>query len=199
MRARSEALQLDDSPSILWRDRDLVEACLAGDERAWSAIISKYKNLVYSAPLRYRMQPEDAADVFQCVWAELFSELHNLRKVEALRTWLIKVALNKCYQWKRKQAREATIESTVGGLDVADPLPLYPAVQQDLDQQQRLREAISTLPERCRMMIHLLFYADPPKPYADVAHQLGLATGSIGFIRGRCLKKLRQALKEVDF
>jgi RNA polymerase sigma factor (sigma-70 family) len=199
MRARSEALPLDDSPSILWRDRDLVEACLAGDERAWSAIISKYKNLVYSAPLRYRMQPEDAADLFQSVWAELFSELHNLRNAEALRSWLIKVALNKCYRWKRKQAREATVESRGSGLDVADPLPLYPAVQQDLDQQQRLEEAISSLPERCRMMIQLLFYADPPRPYADVAHQLGLATGSVGFIRGRCLKKLRQALKEVDF
>jgi RNA polymerase sigma factor (sigma-70 family) len=71
-------------------------------------------------------------------------------------------------------------------------------VQEDLDQQQRLREAIATLPERCQMMIHLLFFSDPPKPYAEVAHQLGLATGSIGFIRGRCLKKLRQSLKQVD-
>jgi DNA-directed RNA polymerase specialized sigma24 family protein len=31
-------------------------------------------------------------------------------------------------------------------------------------------------------------------PYADVARRLGLATGSIGFIRGRCLEKLRKAL-----
>jgi RNA polymerase sigma factor (sigma-70 family) len=199
VRARNEALQLDDSPSILWPDRDLVEACLAGDERAWTALIAKYKNLVYSAPLRYRMQPDDAADLFQSVWAELFAELHNLRDVEALRTWLIKVALNKCYQWKRRQTRQPLGDSGNIAIDVPDPQPLFPALQEDLDKQQRLREAIAKLPERCRTMIELLFFSDPPRPYVEVAHELGLATGSIGFIRGRCLKKLRQALEEVDF
>jgi DNA-directed RNA polymerase specialized sigma24 family protein len=46
-------------------------------------------------------------------------------------------------------------------------------------------------------MIRLLFYQQPPLPYAEVAERLGLATGSIGFIRGRCLKKLEAALGEL--
>jgi DNA-directed RNA polymerase specialized sigma24 family protein len=36
-------------------------------------------------------------------------------------------------------------------------------------------------------------------PYAEVATRLGLAEGSIGFIRGRCLKKLRQTLESMAF
>lgn len=198
MRNRSGALPLEDCPTAAWSDRELVAACLSGDQRAWSAIIAKYKNLVYSAPVRYRMRPEDAADLFQSVWTELYSELHNLRDVDALRTWLIKVALNKCYQWKRKQLREPSGEVENGALEVPDPQPLFPAVLEDFDKQQKLRQAIATLPSRCQTMIHLLFFADPPLPYADIAHELGLATGSIGFIRGRCLKKLRSALNEVN-
>jgi len=47
--------------------------------------------------------------------------------------------------------------------------------------------------------VRLLFYEQPPIPYDEVARRLGLATGSIGFIRGRCLKKLRANLKASGF
>ena len=45
-------------------------------------------------------------------------------------------------------------------------------------------------------MIRLLFYRAAPVSYRDVAARLGLATGSIGFIRGRCLKRLQRALEK---
>jgi DNA-directed RNA polymerase specialized sigma24 family protein len=48
-------------------------------------------------------------------------------------------------------------------------------------------------------MVQLLFYQDPPVPYAEVARQMGLAEGSIGFIRGRCLEKLRTFLEQKGF
>ena len=55
-------------------DEALLEACLNGDQSAWSTLIARYKNLVYSVPVRYRLTPEDAADVFQQVWLALYSE-----------------------------------------------------------------------------------------------------------------------------
>jgi DNA-directed RNA polymerase specialized sigma24 family protein len=48
-------------------------------------------------------------------------------------------------------------------------------------------------------MMRLLFWENPPLPYAEVALRLGLATGSIGFIRGRCLDRLQKALEELGF
>jgi hypothetical protein len=45
----------------------------------------------------------------------------------------------------------------------------------------------------------MLFFEQPPLPYAEVARRLGLATGSIGFIRGRCLERLRKLLMESGF
>ena len=61
-----------------------MEECLRGNELAWAAVIDKYKNLVYSAPMKYRMSAEDAADIFQEVWIDLYSELKNLRRPGAL-------------------------------------------------------------------------------------------------------------------
>jgi hypothetical protein len=48
-------------------------------------------------------------------------------------------------------------------------------------------------------MINLLFFQEPQVSYRDVARRLGLATGSIGFIRGRCLKRLQRTLEELGF
>ena len=49
--------------------------------------------------------------------------------------------------------------------------------------------------DRCRQMVQMLFFETPPRPYKDVASALGVATGSIGFLRSRCLDRLRLALK----
>jgi RNA polymerase sigma factor (sigma-70 family) len=199
LKTKIQEIALGTGPSVNWTDEDLVEACLRGDERAWAGLISKYKKLVYSVPMKYRMDPEDASDIFQAVWLELFSELRNLRHAGALRSWLVTVALNKCFHWKRKRQREVTGAVETFDANIADPAnPVY-KLKEELEREQCLREATSRLPARCQTMIQLLFYNDPPLPYAEVAKRLGLAEGSIGFIRGRCLKKLRSALEEIGF
>ena len=53
---------------------------------------------------------------------------------------------------------------------------------------------MSDLPPRCRQLIHMLFFEEPARPYQEVAEALGIATGSIGFIRQRCLDRLRKNL-----
>jgi RNA polymerase sigma factor (sigma-70 family) len=69
----------------------------------------------------------------------------------------------------------------------------------ELEREQLVRDAIAQLPPRCREMIELLFFESPPLPYADVAQRLGLARGSIGFIRGRCLERLKKILEAKGF
>ncbi|HWQ52479.1 MAG TPA: sigma-70 family RNA polymerase sigma factor [Bryobacteraceae bacterium] len=179
-------------------DERLVAECLAGNEQAWSALIDKYKRLIYSVPVKYRASPEDAADIFQAVCLELFSELPRLRNVDSLRSWLITVASHKCLHWKRKREplAEGEPDEMAGELAAeGTSLDMY----EELEREQILRDAVRLLPPRCQEMIRLLFYETPSLPYAEVARRLGLATGSIGFIRGRCLRKLEHALVQMGF
>jgi len=62
----------------------LVEECLRGSEEAWNTLVDRYKNMIYSIPLRYGAPPQDAADIFQAVCLDLFNELPRLREAEAL-------------------------------------------------------------------------------------------------------------------
>jgi DNA-directed RNA polymerase specialized sigma24 family protein len=74
-----------------------------------------------------------------------------------------------------------------------------PDMVAELEREQLVQDAIAQLPPRCREMIELLFFESPPLPYANVAQRLHLATGSIGFIRGRCLDRLKKILEAKGF
>lgn len=184
-------MPLTGTPSRTWDDAALVAACQAGDERAWSALIAKYKQLVYSVPRKYRMSDEDAADIFQAVWIELYNELPKLRNANSIRGWLLTVASHQAFHLKRKSVTRAQREGAEFDEELA-PVAAEPEpdLLQEAEREQTLREAIAQLSSRCQEMVRLLFYQEPPMPYAQVAERLGLAIGSIGFIRGRCLQRL---------
>jgi len=183
-----------------WSDERLVRHCLRGDEDAWSALIDKYKRLIYSIPVRDRAGPDDAADIFQAVCLDLFEELPRLRKVASLRSWLITVTVRKCLH--RREGRTRRREADFEPFDEEQMTPgrgAVPDFAEELERAQMLREATARLPPRCRRLIDLLFYQEPPLAYAEVARRLGLATGSIGFIRGDCLKRLQRILDDLGF
>jgi RNA polymerase sigma factor (sigma-70 family) len=183
-------------PDKTWTDSRLVRDCLNGDERAWAALIAKYKNLIYSVPLKYGATPEDAADIFQSVCLELFAELPRLRSTEALPGWLITVTAHLSFHWKQKRRRRAEDElSDLQEERLEDQGIAPPDLVEEVQREQLIREAVAQLPPRCQEIIQLLFYEQPPLSYRDLAGRLGLATGSIGFIRGRCLKRLQRALE----
>jgi len=135
------------------------------------------------------------------VCLDLFNELPRLRDVEALQAWLIRVTTNKCYHWKRQQTSGAAAAEWNDGQieERSDDLPIPPDVLAELEREQLVREAIAQLPPRCREMINLLFFEQPPLPYSEIAQRLRLARGSIGFIRGRCLKRLKKILEAKGF
>lgn len=184
-------------PDVTWSDARLVRTCLSGHEEAWSTLIAKYKNLIYSIPLKYGATPQDAADIFQTVCLELFSELPRLRKPDSLRSWLITVAAHQSFHLTRKvrrRAEDALTDLEAERLGIDPP----PDLMAQVEREQKLREAVAALPARCQEMIRLLFYHQPQLSYREVAARLGLATGSIGFVRGRCLKRLERSLGKWD-
>ena len=197
-RGKSSSGRKIGQPSVTWADDRLIRACLKGDQQAWSALIAKYKNLIYSIPVKYGANPQDASDIFQAVCIDLFNDLPRLRNTAGLRRWIITVAAHQSFHWKRKVQRRA--EEDLDSLEEAElPADLPPDVLEEVEREQVLREAIAQLPERCQEIIKLLFYEQEPVPYEELAQRLGLARGSIGFIRGRCLKRLERLLEDAGF
>jgi RNA polymerase sigma factor (sigma-70 family) len=182
-----------------WSDEGLVSACLKGDAEAWSALIDKYKNLIYSVPVRMGMYDE-APDIFQAVCLDLLSGLSQLREPRALPKWLMQTCYHKCLQQRKEPNRFAPLTNEAGEeLPIASDEPIPEQLLAELEKEQILRDAIAQLPERCEQLVRMLFYETPPRPYEEIARELELATGSIGFIRGRCLQKLKKQLLKMGF
>jgi RNA polymerase sigma factor (sigma-70 family) len=128
----------------------------------------------------------------------MLSELKNLRKPEALPKWIMQVATHKCYHRKQQRLRLAGSDSGEE-LEKQTVPPIAEGILSQSEEEQALREAIAALPPRCRKLVVMLFFEEPARPYREVAASLGIALGSVGFIRQRCLDRLRKRLDEAGF
>jgi RNA polymerase sigma factor (sigma-70 family) len=183
----------------LWTNARIVRGCVEGNEEAWDAFLDKYKNLIFSIPIKYGFSPEDAADIFQAVCLDAIAELSKLREPDALPKWLMEVTSHKCFHWKRRESRYVSSDADGNQEPPASPESDTEEILAQTQQEQVLREAVASLPDRCQQLVRMLFFESTHRPYDEVARSLGLATGSIGFIRRRCLDKLRRRLQELNF
>jgi RNA polymerase sigma factor (sigma-70 family) len=135
---------------------------------------------------------EEAADVIQTAWLELVRGLHHIRSPQALTAWLITVARREAWRVRTHERRKAP--TNVAMLESApDPGPEpYQGLLAD-ERNRVLWRHYQRLPDRCRMLLRIIAFADRPD-YAAIAEALGMPLGSIGPTRGRCLAKLREML-----
>jgi RNA polymerase sigma factor (sigma-70 family) len=197
-RNAARALPAPEDARAAWLDARLIRECIGGSEVAWRALLSKYKNLIYSIPVKYGFSADDATDIFQAVSLDLLSELPKLRKVKALPKWIMQITAHKCFHRKQQQQRTEVMDPAAKEFEKSTPSRAQ-EILQEAEDEQKLRQAMAELPPRCRELVHMLFYDEPVRPYQEIAATLGIAVGSIGFIRQRCLERLRKRLLETGF
>jgi RNA polymerase sigma factor (sigma-70 family) len=182
-------------------DLQLVFACRRGDQLAWEKLIRRYQRLIYAIPLRAGLDEDHSAEIFQDVFTTLFEKLNDIEQPEKLHAWLVTTARRKTLHavakaLNRQQLHLNTDETLEAATVIRDAAPLPDEQLVILEQQHRVRTALSSLDERCRTLLEMLFYTVEPPSYANVAARLGLPEGSIGPTRARCLAKLLQVLKK---
>lgn len=183
--------------SIEPSDGALVRACRSGDEAAWELLVRRYQRLVHTIALRAGLDQDAAADVFQEVFAALVQHLDSLDDPERVRAWIVTTARR--LTWRAIVRRNATrlgeIVLDEQAENVPDGQPLPEHVVARLEEQHAVRVALSSLDERCQRLLSMLFYAHPaPSSYGEVAAALGVAEGSVGPLRARCLERLLRLL-----
>ena len=178
-----------DDPSVI----ALVARVSDGDQGAWNELIERYSPLVWAICLRYRLNRDDADDVGQSVWLLLIEQIGSLREPAALPGWLATTIARECLRILRATRRHDHV-----GLPPEDQMPPDPdatMIEQEVIAAERnaaLRAAFAELPRGCHELLSMLI-SDPPFAYADVSAALGIAVGSIGPMRARCLDRLRRS------
>jgi RNA polymerase sigma factor (sigma-70 family) len=177
---------------------ELTRAAARGDQDAWNQLVGRYTPLVVSVIRSYRLGDEDAADVNQTLWLRLVEHLDRIRDPQALPMWIITTTRNECMKVLRSRQRTRTVDPLVG-LDVPDTEgPELDEALLAAERQQVLRDAFALLGPACRTLLTLLM-SEPPLSYDEISERLGMARGSIGPTRSRCLDKLRRSRPVVTF
>jgi len=177
-------------------DAALVGRCLEGDKEAWSSLLVRHRPLVMAVALRCGLRSDDAEEMYQEVCITLLERLELLRDHRSLAAWVATTTARKCWKAKaRRRPDSLTADGEGPGLEerLEDKAPLPEEVFAESSQREAVRRALAGLGEPCEDLLTLLFIED--QPYERVAKQTGLAVGSIGVYRRRCLNRLRARLE----
>lgn len=171
----------------------LVTRASSGDKEAWDEIVERYAPLVWSICRRSQLDRRDIDDVGQSVWLLLVEKIGTLREPAALPGWLVTTTHRECLRVLRVTRRHD--HSELPPDEQLPPDPDAPLVEQEVlasEREAALRAAFAELPRRSRRLLTMLM-GDPPCSYEEISATLGVAVGSIGPMRARCLSQLRRS------
>ncbi|MFL6004898.1 MAG: RNA polymerase sigma factor [Gaiellaceae bacterium] len=170
----------------------LLQAAAEGDEAAWDALVERFSPLVDSIARSFRLDRADAADVSQTVWLRLLEHVGRLRDPERVGAWLASTARHECLRTLRLARRElASGDDAVfergGSTEPLDARLLR------AERDAELTLAFEAQPQRCRLLLRVVT-EEPAPSYEEVAASTGMAVGSVGPNRTRCLAGLRRSV-----
>lgn len=186
-------------PLTYENDVQLLEGCRRGERAAWLQVLKQYERLVYSIPLNYGLTTDDAADIAQQTFTAFLKSLNELDDDSNLGAWLATVARRQSWRLMERSKRERVGSNE----DLGEQLFRLPDSRarrhmERAELLQWLNQGLNALDDRCRRLLLALYLAPQQPSYAEVAEELGLAEGSIGPTRARCLERLKAILEELD-
>ncbi len=183
----------------------LIERCLSGDETAFGQIVSRYQDMVFNLAVRLLGKREEALDLSQEVFFQVYRKLASFRQDASLRTWIYRIAINRaknCQRsWRRREKEMTAVAVETAEQDASWVLSTnvgtsrVPAPDEALQRKELghiLREAIDALPFDQRTI--LLLKEIDGLSYEEIAGTLNLALGTVKSRLARARKALRSQL-----
>jgi RNA polymerase sigma-70 factor (ECF subfamily) len=173
-----------------------------GDLKAFEEIYQLYHRRIYNAVYGMLSDPDDAQDVTQDVFMRLHDALPTLRADEAFSTYLYRIALNLCRDRARrkKRVRFQSIDTPREGedgdvepMDFPDPGKLPEETLTNVELQNRVREAVTTLSTDHKAVIVMHHFQG--MEVNDIARILGVPTGTVKSRLARGRDQLHRKLR----
>lgn len=175
-------------------DEVLLARLVACDESAWRLVVERYHRLVACAVRRVVTNPADVDEAIQRTWLALWRFSSSVRDAQRLPGWLSVTARREALALIRSRRHEVLVEDA-GRLDTSS-LPDVSVLVEQAERAKYLRKAVDRLPERQRrLMLELL--ADRAS-YDELSSMLDIPRGSIGPMRARALRALRDMLHSLE-
>ncbi len=175
-------------------DEELVARVLSGEQEAFSLIVERYQNQIFSLAFRLGGDYDEARDMAQDAFLRIYQELRSFDPSRRFFPWMYRVAHNTCINALHKKPKPmADIDEIADFTPAEEGLGSPEHNFEQKEQARLLREALAELPDQFREPIFLKYMEG--LSYKEIAERLDLPVSTIEtrLYRGRqMLQKLLQ-------
>lgn len=169
------------------KEAELIKGLKEKDESAFIEFINEYKNKLISLCFSYTKDLGEAEDMSQEVFIAVYKNIGSFRGDSSLKTYVYKIAINKCLSYKRKRTIKEFISDTVRG---------EPSYKEDLDDKRFIRECIKELPKDLKTPLVLHYYVG--LSYKEISNILDITERAIEGRVYRGKKILKEKLEKEE-
>ena len=134
----------------------ILDKVKKGDENAFAELIDKYKLPIYKTAKATLKDEDDVCDAVQDTALSIYKNIKNLKNEKYLKTWIIRITINKCYDiiTKRKLNEEKISKTKVNINEV------HSDFDKTVIQKTDLENALNSLEEDLKIITVLYYYDD---------------------------------------
>lgn len=180
-------------------ERELIAALIEGREEAYKKLFALFSDRIYNTALSVLQHPQDAEDITQEVFLEIYRSVKTFRQDSTLHTWIYRVTVSKCSDHLKKsktKKRFAFLSSLFGDdndLQHDKPHFEHPGVLMEHKEHSKvLFYALQKLPEKQQMAYTLAKIEG--LSYAEVAASMNTSLSSVESLLFRANENLRNYL-----
>jgi len=184
-----------------WDDAKLLSLLRQGNEDAFRALVQKYQARLFRTAYGITYNKEESAEIVQEVFLKVWENLHSFREESKLSTWLYRITVNLCLNWKRTWKRRfrhyhQPIENPDGSEipELTNDEEHPESALQKKEQEKILWEKIGELPEDARAI--LVLKECEGLSYDEIADLLKIKKGTVSSRLFYARQRLKELLKD---
>ncbi|MEO1518616.1 MAG: sigma-70 family RNA polymerase sigma factor [Bacteroidota bacterium] len=170
-----------------------------GNQQAFRRLLESHQDKVYNTCLGFVRDPEDASDLTQEVFIQVYRSVSRFEGKSSLSTWIYRIAVNKALEHLRKKKKRSLVSwlPFSGDQDSPErqlPDPVHPGLLlENQERSEQLFAAIDKLPERQKSA--LVLYQFEELSYKEICDVLELSLSSVESLIFRAKKNLKKHLQ----
>ena len=177
-------------------DSHYIDRVQSGDVSAYSMLIEKHKNLVFSIAVKILGSREDAEEVAQDSFLKAYHSLGTFERKSKFSTWLYRIAYNGAISKKRKKKLDAVeIDDHIMFNYSTDAITSSVNQLDENEQIQLIDKALQQIPEEDNLLITLFYKAE--HSIEEISYITGLSQSNVKVKLHRIRKKLYEIVQEM--
>jgi RNA polymerase sigma-70 factor (ECF subfamily) len=174
-------------------ERDWIVKSQQGDLEAFEALIKRYQHMIHSLTFRMTGSTADSEDLAQETFIQAFQVLGTFRQEAKFSSWLYRVALNTCLNWKKRTRRREQAHQEWGEyLELENPTKDRPGAEH---LTEAVQQALLELHPKQRAAVILTIYEG--LNHAEAAKILGCSETTVSWRLFAARKKLKKRLSPI--